>query len=58
MDNSEMEWKRFQRQQKLIEKEKKKHERKREKRNWFSELNAQLDREIERCDDVLNSETQ
>ena len=57
MDNSEMEWKRFQRQQKLIEHEKKKHQKKKEKRDWFSELNAKLDREIEGCDDVLNTET-
>lgn len=57
MDNSELEWKRFQRQQKLIEREKKKHQKKKEKRDWFSELNAKLDQEIERCDNVLNSET-
>lgn len=57
MDNSEMEWKRFQRQQKLIEREKKKHQKKKENRDWFSELNAKLDQEIERCDNVLNSET-
>ena len=57
MDNSELEWKRFQRQQKLIEKEKKKHQKKKESRDWFSELNAKLDQEIERCDNVLNSET-
>ena len=57
MDNSELEWKRFQRQQKLIEKEKKKHQKKKESRNWFSELNEKLDQEIERCDNVLNSET-
>lgn len=57
MDNSEMEWKRFQRQQKLIEREKKKHQKKKESRDWFSELNEKLDQEIERCDNVLNSET-
>ena len=57
MDNSELEWKRFQRQQKLIEKEKKKHQKKKESRDWFSELNAKLDQETERCDNVLNSET-
>lgn len=57
MDNSELEWKRFQRQQKLIEREKKKHQKRKENRNWFSELNAKLDQEIERCDNVLNSET-
>lgn len=57
MDNSEMEWKRFQRQQKLIEREKKKHQKKKENRDWFSELNEKLDQEIERCDNVLNSET-
>jgi hypothetical protein len=57
MDNSELEWKRFQRQQKLIEREKKKHQKKKENRDWFSELNAKLDQEIERCDNVLNSET-
>lgn len=57
MDNSEMEWKRFQRQQKLIEREKKKHQKKKESRDWFSELNAKLEQEIERCDNVLNSET-
>lgn len=57
MDNSELEWKRFQRQQKLIEREKKKHQKRKEKRDWFSELNAKLDQEIERCDNVLNSET-
>jgi hypothetical protein len=57
MDNSELEWKRFQRQQKLIEREKKKHQKKKESRDWFSELNAKLDQEIERCDNVLNSET-
>ena len=57
MDNSELEWKRFQRQQKLIEKEKKKHQKKKESRDWFSELNEKLDQEIERCDNVLNSET-
>ena len=57
MDNSELEWKRFQRQQKLIEREKKKHQRKKESRDWFSELNKKLDQEIERCDNVLNSET-
>ena len=57
MDNSELEWKRFQRQQKLIEKEKNKHQKKKESRDWFSELNAKLDHEIERCDNVLNSET-
>lgn len=57
MDNSELEWKRFQRQQKLIEREKKKHQKKKESRDWFSELNGKLDQEIERCDNVLNSET-
>jgi hypothetical protein len=57
MDNSELEWKRFQRQQKLIEREKKKHQKRKENRDWFSELNAKLDQEIERCDNVLNSET-
>lgn len=57
MDNSELEWKRFQRQQKLIEREKKKHQKKKENRDWFSELNEKLDQEIERCDNVLNSET-
>ena len=57
MDNSELEWKRFQRQQKLIEREKKKHQKRKENRNWFSELNAKLDQELERCDNVLNSET-
>jgi hypothetical protein len=57
MDNSELEWKRFQRQQKLIERENKKHQKKKESRDWFSELNAKLDQEIERCDNVLNSET-
>ena len=57
MENSEMEWKRFQRQQKLIDREKKKHQKKKENRDWFSELNAKLDQEIERCDNVLNSET-
>ena len=57
MDNSELEWKRFQRQQKLIEKEKKKHQKKKENRDWFSDLNAKLEQEIERCDNVLNSET-
>lgn len=57
MDNSELEWKRFQRQQKLIEREKKKHQKKKESRDWFSELNEKLDQEIERCDNVLNSET-
>jgi hypothetical protein len=57
MDNSELDWKRFQRQQKLIEREKKKHQKKKESRAWFSELNAKLDQEIERCDNVLNSET-
>lgn len=57
MDNSELEWKRFQRQQKLIEREKKKHQKRKESRDWFSELNAKLDQEIERCDNVLNSET-
>lgn len=57
MDNSELEWKRFQRQQKLIEREKKKHQKKKETRDWFSELNEKPDQEIERCDNVLNSET-
>ena len=57
MDNSELEWKRFQRQQKLIEREKKKHQKKKESRDWFSELNEKLDQEIERCDNVFNSET-
>lgn len=57
MDNSELEWKRFQRQQKLIEREKKKHQKRKENRDWFSELNEKLDQEIERCDNVLNSET-
>lgn len=57
MDNSELEWKRFQRQQKLIEREKKKHQKRKESRDWFSELNEKLDQEIERCDNVLNSET-
>lgn len=57
MDNSELEWKRFQRQQKLIEEEKVKHQKKKESRNWFSELNEKLDYEIKRCDDVLDSET-
>ena len=57
MDNSELEWKRFQRQQKLIEREKKKKKKKKESRDWFSELNEKLDQEIERCDNVLNSET-
>ena len=57
MDNSELEWKRFQSQQKLIEREKKKHQKKKESRDWFSELNEKLDQEIERCDNVLNSET-
>ena len=57
MDNSELEWKRFQRQQKQIEREKKKHQKRKENRDWFSELNAKLDQEIERCDNVLNSET-
>ena len=57
MDNSELEWKRFQRQQKLIEREKRKHQKRKESRDWFSELNEKLDQEIERCDNVLNSET-
>lgn len=57
MDRTEIEWQRFQRQQRIIEKEREKHCKKKENRDWFSELNEKLDFEIRRCDDVLSPKT-